>query len=63
MTQAALKSGSTQQDSLALQYRREQVAREMASVYSAFAAFVTNPPKSGSQLRPSDSALSQRPKR
>jgi hypothetical protein len=36
MTNATLKQGSAQRESVAFQYRREQVAREMASVYSAF---------------------------
>lgn len=36
MTHATLKQSSAQRESVAFQYRREQVAREMASVYSAF---------------------------
>lgn len=36
MSHEALKQGSTQSESVAFQYRREQVAREMANVYSAF---------------------------
>lgn len=36
MTQATYKAGSASKNSVAFQYLREQVARQMASVYTAF---------------------------
>lgn len=60
MTQATLKRDSAPTDSVAFQYLREQVARQMAGVYSAYETLPVREekatePQAGSEQSSNDS--------